>query len=607
MKTRSNATGALALGLALGIQTAMAAVSPDSLCAWRTDTLFKSGYESLDQMVPTGFQNCETLDNILVASPGGPIDESVTGGESSVYAVAKTLPGESAKGQYSSSGLPFENFDSENGISYLSPLCPEDGGAHSSQYNVAGSAFPIMANWMVSCGLPPVLDGVDVSGDGVADVVNDAGVLSPDFVWLRDFPLSVGVVGDADSYSASRGSIAGSDWSLDESVGGSYSLTAHRDGLDDSASGTLVLRDPVLERLGSNDFIAGSASFSIPCGEEYVGSLVTNTDDLVPAVTDSYSSSNLPAGASVAGDVFSYTPSCALGSPESVSFGLTPTLSAQGNNQTLDEYLVDLAITGVAQPSTVEVYGLGVLAADEVTNTSRFDYTFDVPSGFINRHVSVRKGRSFIPYDVHVIADRGVVVSIENCIDCYDASENEHFAGIPTYISASDNRLDFLSPDGFGGGDDSEGDFGTLQVKACDDANLTDCKMVYVDWQITDRQAKLAGYSTIGPFEAVTNPLVGTFAQNNEEVVCQDDHRGAIIPWAIYKGQGFEGIDLPDGMGVNSNTGEVVWNIDCITQGPGYQTAGSFVYGNSGSMTVIYDSVTAPTQQSAPSKKSDYR
>lgn len=570
----------------------LASSVPESVCAQRYDTLFSSGSEPLDQVVPAGVQNCASLESTFdpTRSAGSSITVSLVGDQSYDFALVKTLPGESAHGQYSAVGIPsFASFDSEYGVLSLSPSCADVGFHPGGSYNVFDSDMPLVINYDVRCGVAPVLDGVDLDGDGVADLVNSGGSL-PDFVWLRDFPVTVGLVGDASSYSASLGSVSGDSWSLNESVGGSYTLTAHRDGLEDSASGSLLLRDAVLERLGANDFVSGSASFSIPCGSEYSGELVTNTDDLLPSVTDSYSSSNLPNGASVSGDSFSYTPSCAQGSPENVSFGLTPTISQGGNNKTLDEYLVDLTITGVAQGPSFDVLGLGVISDTEVTQTGRFDYTLNTSTNEINRAVSVRENRPGFPYDVHVLTNKqDVDVSI--------------LGGGAPYITTSGNRIDFTPPD------ETEGDSGTLELMVCDTASPSDCSTLYVPWEITDVQAKLAGYSTIGAYEAVTHPNVGGGTETFIDVPCDLGHTGWIIPEEIYKGQGFEGFNMPPGMGVNSNIGRVSWNTDCgsLDYPPGTQVFPGFAYGNSGGLTVGYKITNPSGTQSDESRKPDYR
>ena len=146
------------------------------------------------------------------------------------------------------------------------------------------------------------------------------------------------------------------------------------------------------------------------------------------------------------------------------------------------------------------------------------------------------------------------------------------------------NRIDFFLLM------DYEGDSGTLELNVCDTATPGDCSTLFVPWEITDVQAKLAGYSDIGAYETVTNPNIGGFLQDVVEAPCTEFHVAYIIPEEIYKGQGFEGTNLPAGMGVDSNNGGVAANFDCITQ-VGDEEFPMFTYGNSGTMTVVIKSL----------------
>jgi len=290
--------------------------------------------------------------------------------------------------------------------------------------------------------------------------------------------------------------------------------------------------------------------------------------------------------------VSSASPSCADQGSYLLEFNIAPGEGSGSVNPLFVQYEVSC-------PSTLSVEGLGVISDSEVTLTGRFDYSLDSVTNTVNRPVRVREGRSFIPYDVHVLTNKqDVDVSVVDCIGCYDASANANFAETPDYISAIGNRLDFLSPDG------SQGDSGTLELLVCDVASPSDCASVFVPWEITDVQAKLAGYSSLGPYETVTNPNDNGGLRDVIEASCVGIHEGYIIPEEIYKGQGFEGANMPAGMGVNSNTGRVSSNFDCDTQ-LGQQYAPSFTYGNSGSMTAIYEVTSGSTQQSSPSRKSD--
>ena len=277
-----------------------------------------------------------------------------------------------------------------------------------------------------------------------------------------------------------------------------------------------------------------------------------------------------------------------------VEYNVVPTPGVPGS---VNPLFVVYDYGGVA-PLNVE--GLGVLSSTEVTNVGPFDFTLNTSNNTINRTVRVREGK-ITPYDTYVLTNKNdVEFSIADCINCYDASTTGPFAGIPGYITTNGNMLGFAPPFG------DEGDYGTLQLDVCE-VGTSNCDTINVDWEITDVQAFLAGYSSIGPYENVTNPNIGGFAQNTEEVDCQADHTGYLIPQEIYKGQGFEGDFLPAGMGVNSNTGRVSWNIDCDTQGPGFQAFPNFRYGPTGTFGVQYDSVAVPNASTIPVKLPNYK
>ena len=106
----------------------------------------------------------------------------------------------------------------------------------------------------------------------------------------------------------------------------------------------------------------------------------------------------------------------------------------------------------------------------------------------------------------------------------------------------------------------------------------------------------------------MTNPNFNGWAEDIIEVPCDLGYEGAIIPEEIYKGQGFEGVNMPPGMGVDSNEGRVVWNTDCLSAdyGPGTQVAPSFRYGNSGSLSVIYE-VANPSTTPTSFARENYR
>jgi len=208
---------------------------------------------------------------------------------------------------------------------------------------------------------PPVLNGL-VS----PSVSNENGVLSPELTWVKDFPLTATIAGDADSYSASLGLVSGDTWTFEASNSGPYTLTAHRDGFVDSASGTLSLIEAQLEGLGPYVNTNGIIGFSIPCGEEINKDFLMNTESLTPTVNTTYATTTLPSGSSLDGNTFTYTPSCSPGSPTNATFGITPTIDAQGNDKTLDQVIVDIDITGVE--SGLQVFGLDYDLDGQVNN-----------------------------------------------------------------------------------------------------------------------------------------------------------------------------------------------------------------------------------------------
>ena len=198
MQTRKHDPIAVALGLALAILPATAQVDPESICAKRADTLFKSGSEALDQMVPAGVQDCSTLESTIDPdrSAGSSITVPLEGGFSYDHAVVKTLPGESAR-SFSAVGVPaWASFDSEYGVFSGSPSC-EGAGSYAVEFNVDDSDMPLVVNYEVSCPSSFNVYGLDWqissnSGDGVVDDTERFGYFGDsDGDKLVDAPVTV--------------------------------------------------------------------------------------------------------------------------------------------------------------------------------------------------------------------------------------------------------------------------------------------------------------------------------------------------------------------------------------------------------------------------------
>jgi len=451
--------------------------------------------------------------------------------------------------------------DSSGSFTYT-PVCGENTSLRVQASLSTSTTPPLRVSFTLSN--PPVFSGVDLDSDGLVDLVNGSGSLS-DFFWLRGFPVTVGLVGDADSYSASIGSISGSDWSFTESVGGSYTLIAHRDGLDDSASGSLVLRDPVLERLGAHDFVSGSASFSVPCGSEFVGALVTNTDDLLPLVTDSYSSSDLPVGASLVGDVFSYTPSCVLGSPENVSFALTPTLSSGSDSQLLDEYLVDVSITGVEQSPPFTIQGLDFENNGSVSSTPYHGTWSDADNdGTIDQAVKVRAGRSAVnAWEAYVLTSDGKSVTLDPQ------------STLPSYITVSGNMIEYL-PD-----DEHIGETGSLEFLVCDEVDTADCRSLSVPYEVVPREPVIVGLSYSQENGTIDNPVDGGGFSDINTVDCQlaEIDRRYVVAEPYDFEYNYTISNPAPNMGIDGGTGSIGFNANCGQAGqtyfPSVQVTGS--------------------------------
>ncbi len=199
----------------------------------------------------------------------------------------------------------------------------------------------------------PGLAGLDLNGDGQAETVNQGGCLLPDLEWVKDFPLTVAIDGDADEYSSSLGTVSGNEWTFEADTSGLYTLTAHRDGLEDSGDGQLDLRVARVTDLGDSPVQDSVSEWRVekelPCGEEYSGAFATNIDDLVPGITASYeAATTMPIGSSLTPEgVFTFTPSCSAGSPVNVIFAVDSEIESQGNSLGLEQVVVDIDISGV--------------------------------------------------------------------------------------------------------------------------------------------------------------------------------------------------------------------------------------------------------------------
>src|SRR6056297_376327 len=142
--------------------------APESVCAQRYETLFKSGSEPSDLVVPVGVQDCSTLESTIDPnrSAGSSITVPLEGGFSYDHAVVKTLPGESAR-SFSAVGVPaWASFDSEYGVFSGSPSC-EGAGSYAVEFNVDYSDMPLVVNYEVSCPSSFNVLGLDYENNGL--------------------------------------------------------------------------------------------------------------------------------------------------------------------------------------------------------------------------------------------------------------------------------------------------------------------------------------------------------------------------------------------------------------------------------------------------------
>jgi len=247
----------IAMALCLLSEKLSAQIDPTSLCAHRPNVVFSSGVEDLSQINPLGLQDCGSLvnyiDDDLIDS--NPLVVSLEGDQSYDFATLRSLSSESTQGAYTVSGsLPeWVVFDSEFGVSSLSPSCA-DQGSHLVEYNVApgegpGSINPLFVQYEVSCPSTLSVEGLDFECDGSLtqwpyhgnwfDANNDGEIDQPWFVYENKFdPAPACVMTDKPSISLStRG-----DYVLPEYaalIGGRIEM--HPDDETAGQSGTLEL------------------------------------------------------------------------------------------------------------------------------------------------------------------------------------------------------------------------------------------------------------------------------------------------------------------------------------------------------------------------------
>jgi len=183
MKTRKHDPIAVALGLALAILPATAQVDPESICAKRADTLFKSGSEALDQVSPIGLQDCSSLENDFDddVEDANPLVVPLAPDEACDFATLRTLADESTRGAYTAVALDevgtqaplpdFCSFDSEFGVT----SCEAPAGTTGEflvEYNVVlqegfpGSVNPLFVVYDFGGVAPLSVEGLDFECDG---------------------------------------------------------------------------------------------------------------------------------------------------------------------------------------------------------------------------------------------------------------------------------------------------------------------------------------------------------------------------------------------------------------------------------------------------------
>ncbi len=407
----------------------------------------------------------------------------------------------------------------------------------------------------------PGFVGLDLNGDGQAEIVNQGGCLLPDLEWIKDFPLTVVIDGDADEYSASLGTVSGNEWTFESDSSGPYTLTAHRDGLDDSGDGQLDLRVAQVTHLGEEPVQDSGSEWivekELPCGEEYSGAFVTNTDDLVPEITASYeAATTLPVGSSLTlAGMFTFAPSCSAGSPLNVIFSVDSEIASQGNSLGLEQVLVDIDITGVdpGGPPPFSIFGLGFDNEFIVTESPHHGSWADSnDDGVIDQPVLVRENRA-APLGAYVIATNGMGLSLTPS------------SSVPPWVTLKDNYIAFQPPMG------TEGESGVLELLACDLGDPSACRDFDVPYEVKHWQPVVAGLSYSEQNGTIDNPVAGSFFQHNVYADCQESPHEAWVVSEIYDPSMSYDISTPaPNQGINGTTGRILSNFTCGQAGQTY-------------------------------------
>lgn len=174
---------------------ALAGTEPGSLCLARQSAVFASSFEPLDGVAVIGVEDCGSLEEYLDPDleDGVPVTIPLYEGGSYDFAIIRTLPGETFKGDYTADAVPaFGSLDAENGILTLNPGCVDEG-SHLVEFDIvldggSGTTYPLSVEYQVNCASFDVL-GLDFENDGVvsgtpyhgswADANNDGVINQP--------------------------------------------------------------------------------------------------------------------------------------------------------------------------------------------------------------------------------------------------------------------------------------------------------------------------------------------------------------------------------------------------------------------------------------------
>lgn len=151
---------------------ALAGPEPGSLCLARQSAVFASSFEPLDGVAVIGVEDCGSLEEYLDPDleDGVPVTIPLYEGRSYDFAIIRTLPGETFKGDYTADGVPaFGSFDAENGVLTLNPSCVDEG-SHLVEFDIvldggSGTTNPLSVEYEVNCASFDVL-GLDFENDG---------------------------------------------------------------------------------------------------------------------------------------------------------------------------------------------------------------------------------------------------------------------------------------------------------------------------------------------------------------------------------------------------------------------------------------------------------